>query len=165
VSIFRPQKYDRGAYTGFIAIKGEVKMKNGAPVMEEVKTKDEFEQEIVTKVEARHKKTYINLAKNYEEGQEPQNYEDREGCFCWASTRKGEADYIGRVETGETTDEGKKIYETVAEINYNEETNRFEGHFKGVEIVSDVLSSTDRIVQFNLKSEVETEDSEEDMPF
>ena len=163
--MFKPQKFDRGAYTGFIAIKGEAKMKQGAPVMEKSKTTDEFGQEIVSEVVARHKKTYINLAKNYEEGQEPANVEDREGCFCWASTRKGEADYIGRVETGETTEDGKKIYETVAEINYNESTNRFEGHFKGVEIVSDVLSSTDRIVQFNLKSEAVAEDEDGDMPF
>ncbi|MGL5582692.1 MAG: hypothetical protein ACRDCE_17215 [Cetobacterium sp.] len=146
MSIFKSQKFEKGLYTGFITIKGETKMKKGEAVTEEVEVgTDDFGQPIVEKKEVKNKSTFINLVRNYPEGEEPESYDDRESYLVFSSNRKDEADYVAK-------DDEKNI---LVEINYNEDTARFEGKLAdGTEIVSEELKSTDRITQFNLKGEM-----------
>lgn len=144
--MFKPRKFEAGLFTGFISVKGEQKTKKGELVFESVVTgKDEFEEDIVETKPVLHKSTFINVVRNYEEGTKPENQDDCESYIAFSSYSTKEKDYVAK---------DKETKEILAEIDYNEETNKFHLFIKGVEYVSNEVVATDRIVQFNPIDEI-----------
>ncbi|MGL5050998.1 MAG: hypothetical protein ACRC6E_10295 [Fusobacteriaceae bacterium] len=144
--MFKPKKFQRGDYTCFMSIKGETKMKKGEAVVETVENGEDHitGEKLYKEVVQKHKYTTLNIIKNYEEGEEPSDFEDRETYFLFASSNTKEADYVSK---------DKETKAILASVDFKEEAMEFTGELAGKKIRIPVSDLNERMFQVFLLGE------------
>ncbi|MGL4997846.1 MAG: hypothetical protein ACRC5T_02485 [Cetobacterium sp.] len=136
--MFKPKKVLRGNYTAFLTMKGEPKMKKGEQVIEEVVCGNDpiTGEEIIQHKLVSNKFSFMNVVKNYEEGTEPENQEDRESYIFFMSNSTLEKDWVAK---------NKETKELLGELDFDNDV--FEGTIKGKKVRIPMSSPEDRILQ------------------
>ena len=162
MSIMKPQKFTLGEYTGYISLEGENKTKGKEIVTEDVVIgKDDFGDDIIETRPVKNKYSFMNISRNYADGEKPKDYKDRESYLAFMSTKEDEKDWVAR---------NKETKEIQVELDYFPESMEFRGLINGVAYVGKLASEKARSVQFTKLAIKDTLDNttieaEEDLPF
>lgn len=160
--MFKAKKFTIGDYTGYIALEGENKTKGKEIVTERVVVgKDDFGDDIYDEVPVKNKYSFMNISRNYPEGEKPKDYKDRESYLAFMSSKEDEKDWVAR---------HKDTKEIEVELDYFPESLEFRGLINGVAYVGKIANEKARTVQFTklvIKDTVSAPESadDEDLPF
>lgn len=161
--MFKPRKFTLGDYTGFISLEGENKMKGKEIVTKEVVVgKDDFGDDIIETVPVKNEYSFMNISRNYSEGEKPKDYKDRESYLAFMSFKEDEKDWVAR---------DKNTKEIQVELDYFPESLEFRGLINGVAYVGKLTSEKARSVQFtkveikDVREENTQVTAEDDLPF
>ncbi|MGL6099798.1 MAG: hypothetical protein ACRC0G_09275 [Fusobacteriaceae bacterium] len=136
--MFKPKKVLRGNYTAFLTMKDEPKMKKGEHVIEEVKNGVDpiTGEDLIDLIPQYNKFTFMNIVKNYEEGEEPADFKDKEAYMFFMSSRVDENDWVAKDK------ETKKI---LGFLDFD--NNEFLGEIAGKKVRIPMDNVKDRILQ------------------
>lgn len=135
--MFKSKKFEKGDFTAFMSVKGEVKKKKGEIVKEKISAgvDDVTGEEIFREVPALHKFTMLNIIRNYEEGTEP---EEKESYLFFMSNNPKEGDWVSK---------DKETKEILGELFYNESTKELSGFLGKTKVRIPVADENERMFQ------------------